>query len=115
MAPTGCPHLDGGRVRNEDEIVLLNNMYAFMVSMLVRLYDRGVRLSERDRGMAVTMLEAMELDVNHSLLSSTNYAYYAGGEFGDFFFFGLDELYEADLNYSCSSGMYGFSGGKGGG
>ena len=67
---------------------MLNSTYPFMVSQLVRLYDKGIRESERDRGIARTMLEAMELDARHSLLSATNYGFYAGGEFEDLFFFG---------------------------
>ena len=81
LFPTDCPLLEGGRFGREDNHILLNNMYAFMVSQLVRMYDRGIRESERNHEIAGTMLEAMELDVRHSLLSATNYGFYAGGEF----------------------------------
>ena len=80
-----CPLMEGGRVSMKDNLVLQKGMYAFMVNQLVRLYDRGIRESERDYGIAFTMQEAMELDARHSLLSATNYGFYAGGEFGDLF------------------------------
>ena len=80
--PTDCPLLVDGKAESKEDRLLLNGMYAFMVNQLVRLYDKGIRESERNYGIAWTMLEAMELDVRHSLLSATNYGYYAGGKFG---------------------------------
>ena len=56
-----------------------------MVVELVRMYDRGVRESEMNHGIAGTMLVAMELDMRQSLLSATSYGFYAGGKFGDIF------------------------------
>ncbi|CAF9914086.1 MAG: hypothetical protein HETSPECPRED_001748 [Heterodermia speciosa] len=108
-----CPLMEGGRVSREDEYALLRGMYALMVHQLVRLYNRGIRESERDHGIAYTMQEAMDLDARHSLLSATNYGFYAGGEFGDYFCLVVDGLYSADWNYSCSSGVYAFSGDEG--
>ena len=85
LFPTHCPLLEGGTFGREDNYVLLNDMYAFMVVQLVRMYDRGIRESEMNHGIAGTMLKAMELDMRQSLLSATNYGFYAGGKFGDIF------------------------------
>ena len=104
--PTDCPVLKGGKVGGDDDHMLLRGMYAFTVLQLVRLYDRGLRESEMNYGAAATMMQAIGLDSRDSVLSATNYACYAGGEFGVFLFFSsfaflslaVDELYKADLS-----------------
>ncbi|KAL8793725.1 MAG: hypothetical protein Q9195_003666 [Heterodermia aff. obscurata] len=83
--PTDCPVMKGGRPASGLDHVLLKGMYAFMVSQLVRLYDKDIQESEKKYGTVGTMLEAMELDMRQSMLSATNYGFYAGGESGDLF------------------------------
>ena len=72
-----CPDLGPDGKFKAGDLGLIHGKYAYVVHMLIRMYDRAAAENVRE---AESMQDAVELTSRESLRSAVNFGYYAGGE-----------------------------------